>query len=270
MANLQPINNNDDNDEEQILQKVMKASMDTYAFEQTKYIGNTVYEDEPELDLDLDNILKQIKELTEKEALQNTHIPIIPINDFNNDNDNNYSVNNSLNIVNNSINNSLNIVNNDVNNDDNDDNDDNDVNDDVNDDNNDDDDMVEILENIRLLEETEREQKRIQLIEQEKMKLKHAIASNRIMRDEQDAEYNNSLLIDKQKEQEKAQKKAQENAQEKTQKIHIQSIQTSLATPIINNNIDVASGVNDDDDYEVIIPPTKEQMRQARLARFNK
>ena len=242
MANLQPINNND---EEQILQQVMKASMDTYAFEQTNYIGNAVYEDEPEPDLD--TILKQIKELTEKEALQNTQIPIIPINNFNNDNDNDDNdANNADDNDNDSVNNSLNIVNNDVNND-----------------NNDDDDMFEILENIRLLEETEREQARIQLIEQEQMKVKHAIASNRIMRDEQDAEYNNSLLIDKQKKQEKE--------QEIAQKIHIQSIQTSHAIPIINNNIDVVSGVNyDNDNYEVVIPPTKEQMRQARLNRFNK
>ena len=245
MANLQPINNND---EEQILQQVMKASMDTYAFEQTNYIGNAVYEDEPEPDLD--TILKQIKELTEKEALQNTQIPIIPINDFNNDNDNDDNdANNADDNDNDSVNNSLNIVNNDV-----------------NDDDNDDDDMFEILENIRLLEETEREQARAQLIEQEQMKVKHVIESNRIMRDEQDAEYNNSLLIDKQKEQEKA----QEKKQQKAQKQDIQSIQTSLATPIINNNIDVACGVNDDDDYEVVIPPTKEQMRQARLNRFNK
>ena len=252
MANLQPINNNDDNDEEQILQQVMKASMDTYAFEQTNYIGNAVYEDEPEPDLD--TILKQIKELTEKEALQNTQIPIIPINDFNNDNDNDDNdANNADDNDNDSVNNSLNIVNNDV-----------------NDDDNDDDDMFEILENIRLLEETEREQARAQLIEQEQMKVKHVIESNRIMRDEQDAEYNNSLLIDKQKEQEKA----QEKKQQKAQKQDIQSIQTQLATatPFINNNnIDVACGVNDDnDDYEVVIPPTKEQMRQARLNRFNK
>ena len=246
MANLQPINNND---EEQILQQVMKASMDTYAFEQTNYIGNAVYEDEPEPDLD--TILKQIKELTEKEALQNTQIPIIPINDFNNDNDNDDNdANNADDNDNDSVNNSLNIVNNDVNND-----------------NNDDDDMFEILENIRLLEETEREQARAQLIEQEQMKVKHVIESNRIMRDEQDAEYNNSLLIDKQKEQEKA----QEKKQQKAQKQDIQSIQTSLATPIINNNIDVVSSVNyDNDNYEVVIPPTKEQMRQARLNRFNK
>ena len=244
MANLQPINNND---EEQILQQVMKASMDTYTIEQTNYIGNAVYEDEPEPDLD--TILKQIKELTEKEALQNTQIPIIPINDFNNDNDDN-DANNADDNDNDSVNNSLNIVNNDVNND-----------------NNDDDDMFEILENIRLLEETEREQARIQLIEQEQMKVKHAIASNRIMRDEQDAEYNNSLLIDKQKKQEKE----QEKTNVKAQKIHIQSIQTSHAIPIINNNIDVVSGVNyDNDNYEVVIPPTKEQMRQARLNRFNK
>jgi len=263
MANLQPINNNDDNDEEQILQQVMKASMDTYAFEQTNYIGNAVYEDEPEPDLD--TILKQIKELTEKEALQNTQIPIIPINNFNNFNDDNAD-------------NDANNDDNDDNDDNNDDNDDNDlvnnslniVNNDVNDDVNDDDDMFEILENIRLLEETEREQARAQLIEQEQMKVKHAIASNRIMRDEQDAEYNNSLLIDKKKEQEKAHVKEQAKAQ----KQDIQCIQTQLATatPFINNNnIDVASGVNDDnDDYEVVIPPTKEQMRQARLNRFNK
>ena len=264
MANLQPINNND---EEQILQQVMKASMDTYTIEQTNYIGNAVYEDEPEPDLD--TILKQIKELTEKEALQNTQIPIIPINNFNNDNDNDDNDDNADNDTNNYDYN----ADNDDNNADNDDTFNNDTfnNDTFNNDddafNNDDDDMFEILENIRLLEETEREQARIQLIEQEQIKVKNAIASNRIMRDEQDAEYNNSLLIDKKKEQEKEQKKEKANAH----KIHIQSIQTSHAIPIINNNIDVVSGVNyDNDNYEVVIPPTKEQMRQARLNRFNK
>ena len=65
MPNSQPINNND---EEQILQQVMKASMDTYAFEQTTYIDNAIYEDAPEQELD--TILQQIK------ALHNIQTPI--------------------------------------------------------------------------------------------------------------------------------------------------------------------------------------------------
>ncbi len=230
MANLQPINNNDDNDEEQILQQVMKASMDTYAFEQTTYIDNAIYEDAPEQELD--TILQQIK------TLHNIQTPIpIPIN--------------------NNINNNIN--------DDNEDNED----EDNEDEDNEDDDMFEILENIRLLEELEKTQAQIHA----NTKLQATLASNRIMKEEQDAEYYNALLIDKQKEQEKIQEHTYNKA---NSHIHIAiPLSISIINDInedinkdINNNNKDAENIDDIDD--IVIPLTKEQMRQARLNRFNK